>query len=50
LLAPLVQNQLEFIAENTMFKAIAMIGLGAALALPPVTALAEQGASSSYGP
>jgi hypothetical protein len=32
-----------------MFKAIAMISLGAALALLPAAALAQQGTSSSYG-
>ena len=32
-----------------MSKAIALIALGAALALPPSLALAEQGTSSSYG-
>jgi hypothetical protein len=32
-----------------MFKTIALIGLGAALALPPAAALAQQGNSSSYG-
>jgi hypothetical protein len=32
-----------------MFKTIAMIGLGAAVALAPAAALAEQGTSSSYG-
>ncbi|HEX9170257.1 MAG TPA: hypothetical protein VF886_15255 [Roseiarcus sp.] len=32
-----------------MFKAIVMIGLGAALALPSAAALAEQGNSSSWG-
>ena len=32
-----------------MFKTIAMIGLGAALALPSAAALAQQGTSESYG-
>ncbi len=32
-----------------MLKTIAMIGLGAALALVPAAALAEHGTSSSYG-
>jgi len=32
-----------------MFKTIAMIGFGAALALLPAAAFAEQGTSSSYG-
>ena len=32
-----------------MFKSIALIGLGVALALPPAAALAQQGTSSSYG-
>ena len=32
-----------------MFKAIAITALGAALALAPAAALAEQGTSSSYG-
>ena len=32
-----------------MFKTIALVGLGATLALLPAAALAEQGASSSYG-
>jgi hypothetical protein len=32
-----------------MLKTIAMIGLGAALSLPPASALAQQGTSSSYG-
>jgi hypothetical protein len=32
-----------------MLKAIARIGLGAALALPSAAALAQQGTSSSYG-
>ncbi len=32
-----------------MFKVIAMIGLGAALAFLPAVALAQQGTSSSYG-
>ena len=32
-----------------MFKIVALIGLGAVLALPPGVALAQQGTSSSYG-
>jgi hypothetical protein len=32
-----------------MLKTIALIALGAALALPPGTAFAQQGTSSSYG-
>jgi hypothetical protein len=32
-----------------MFKTIALIGLGVALALLPAAALAQQGTSSSYG-
>jgi hypothetical protein len=32
-----------------MFKSIVLIGLAAALALPPAAALAQQGTSSSYG-
>ena len=32
-----------------MSKAIALIALGAALALPPSVAVAQQGTSSSYG-
>ncbi|HEX9170256.1 MAG TPA: hypothetical protein VF886_15250 [Roseiarcus sp.] len=32
-----------------MFKAIAITALGAAVALAPAAALAEQGTSSSYG-
>ncbi len=32
-----------------MVKAIALIGVGAALAFLPASALAEQGTSSSYG-
>ena len=32
-----------------MFKTIAMIGFGAAVALAPVAALAQTGTSSSYG-
>jgi hypothetical protein len=32
-----------------MFKIIALIGLGAVLALPPGVAMAQQGTSSSWG-
>jgi len=32
-----------------MFRTIVLIGLAAALALPPAAALAQQGTSSSYG-
>jgi hypothetical protein len=32
-----------------MFKTIALIGFGAAIALAPVAALAQTGTSSSYG-
>jgi hypothetical protein len=35
--------------ENPMVKTIALIALGAAIALAPAAALAEQGTSSSYG-
>jgi hypothetical protein len=35
--------------EHPMVKTIALIALGAALALAPAAALAEQGTSSSYG-
>jgi hypothetical protein len=39
-------NQFE---EHPMFKTIALIVFGAAIALAPAAALAEQGTSSSYG-
>jgi hypothetical protein len=35
--------------KDPMSKTIALIGLGAALALLPAAALAQQGRSSSYG-
>jgi hypothetical protein len=35
--------------KDPMFKTIALIGLGASLALLPAAALAQQGTSSSYG-
>jgi hypothetical protein len=35
--------------KDPMFKTIALVGLGAALALLPAAALAQQGTSSSYG-